>query len=65
MEEHFSTIWQQWHNYLVEWTRDKAPKLAVILVLAFIFVRLLGIITNKVVALAEKTAIAERCAPSR
>src|SRR6185312_11038597 len=56
MEEHFSTIWQQWHNYLVEWTRDKAPKLAVILVLAFIFVRLLGIITNKVVALAEKTS---------
>jgi small conductance mechanosensitive channel len=56
MEEHFSTIWQQWHNYLVEWTRDKAPKLAVILVLAFIFVRLLGIITNKVVALAEKNS---------
>lgn len=56
MEEHFSTIWQQWHNNLVEWTRDKAPKLAVILVLAFIFVRLLGIITNKVVALAEKNS---------
>jgi small conductance mechanosensitive channel len=56
MEEHFSNIWQQWHNYLVEWTRDRAPKLVVILVLAFIFVRLLGIITRKVVALAEKNS---------
>jgi small-conductance mechanosensitive channel len=56
MEERFGNIWQQWHNYLVEWTRDRAPKLAVILILAFIFVRLLGIITNKVVALAERNS---------
>lgn len=54
MEEKFSNIWQYWHNYLVAWTRDRAPKLLVILVLAFIFVRLLGLITRKLVALSEK-----------
>ena len=56
MEEQFSSNWHYWHNYLVVWTRDKAPKLLVILVLAFIFVRLLGLITRKVVALSEKTS---------
>ena len=56
MEERFGNIWHQWHNYLVEWVRDRAPKLVVILVLAFIFVRLLGVITNKVVELAERTS---------
>jgi small-conductance mechanosensitive channel len=54
MEEKFSNIWHEWHNYLVAWTRDRAPKLVVILVLAFIFVRLLGLITRKLVALSEK-----------
>ncbi|HET9839771.1 MAG TPA: mechanosensitive ion channel family protein [Candidatus Angelobacter sp.] len=56
MEEKFSTIWHSWHNYLVAWTRDKAPKLVVLLVLAFIFVRLLGLITRKVVALTERSS---------
>ncbi|HZD95263.1 MAG TPA: mechanosensitive ion channel domain-containing protein, partial [Candidatus Sulfotelmatobacter sp.] len=45
-----------WHNYLVTWTRDKAPKLLVILVLAFVFVRLLGLITRKLIALSEKSS---------
>src|SRR6185312_9138525 len=56
MNESFGNIWQQWHSYLVGWTRDRAPKLVVILVLAFIFVRLLGVITRKVVVLAEKNS---------
>src|SRR5215467_695417 len=55
MEEKFSNIWHAWHNYLIAWTRDRAPKLLVILVLAFILVRLLGLITRKIVALSEKT----------
>jgi small-conductance mechanosensitive channel len=55
MEEKFSNIWHEWHNYLVAWTRDRAPKLLVILVLAFILVRLLGLITRKIVALSERT----------
>lgn len=56
MEDQFSNIWHQWHNYLVVWTRDRAPKLLVILVLAFILVRLLGLITRKIVALSERTS---------
>jgi small conductance mechanosensitive channel len=55
MEEKFSTIWHYWHNYLVAWTRDRAPKLIVILVMAFIFVRLLRLITRKLVALSERS----------
>ena len=55
MEEQFNSICHQWHNYLVAWTRDRAPKLLVILVLAFILVRLLGLMTRKVVALTERT----------
>jgi moderate conductance mechanosensitive channel len=54
MEEKFSNIWHYWHNYLVTWTRDRAPKLLLILILAFVFVRLLGLITRKLVALSEK-----------
>jgi moderate conductance mechanosensitive channel len=54
MEEKFSNIWHHWHDYLVAWTRDKAPKLLVILLLAFIFVRLLNLVTRKLVALSEK-----------
>jgi moderate conductance mechanosensitive channel len=56
MQEHFSEIWQRWHDYLVQWTRDRAPKLVIILVLAFIFVRLLGLITRKVVALSDRSS---------
>jgi small-conductance mechanosensitive channel len=55
MEEQFSHIWRHWHDYLVTWTRDKAPKLLVILALAFILVRLLGLVTRKLVALSERS----------
>jgi moderate conductance mechanosensitive channel len=54
METKFGNILHEWHNYMVEWTRDRAPKLAIILVLAFVFIRLLGIITRKLVALSGK-----------
>jgi len=56
MEERFGDILHQWHNYMVAWTRDRAPKLLVILGLAFIFVRLLGLIGNRVVAFSERRA---------
>jgi small conductance mechanosensitive channel len=38
----------------VAWTRDRAPKLLVILLLAFIFVRLLNLVTRKMVAFSER-----------
>jgi small conductance mechanosensitive channel len=56
MEDQFSSLWQNWHHDLVVWTRDDAPKLVVILVLAFVFVRILGLVTRKLVTLTEKSA---------
>jgi small conductance mechanosensitive channel len=56
MQEQFSNNWHYWHDALVKWTRDSAPRVIVILVLAFIFVRLLGLITRKVVAFSEKNS---------
>jgi small conductance mechanosensitive channel len=54
MKEQFGNIWRDWHDYLVRWTRDSAPKLLGILILAFVLVRLLGLLTRKLVALSEK-----------
>lgn len=56
MEDQFSNLWQNWHKDLVAWTRDRAPKLLIILLLAFVFVRLLNLITRKLVSIAEKSA---------
>jgi moderate conductance mechanosensitive channel len=56
MEDKFSDIWNKWHHDLVWWTRARAPKILVILVLAFIFVRLLRLVTRKIVALSERSA---------
>ncbi|HMF91304.1 MAG TPA: mechanosensitive ion channel family protein [Candidatus Angelobacter sp.] len=54
MDLKFSNIWHEWHDYMVTWTRDRAPKLLIILVVAFIFVRLLGVITRRIIAFSEK-----------
>ncbi len=54
MDLNFSNIWHEWHNYLVTWTRDRAPKLLLILFMAIVFVRLLSLITKKLVSLSEK-----------
>ena len=56
MEDQFSNLWNNWHKDLVEWTRNTAPKLLLILVLAFLLVRLLNFATRKVVGLSEKTS---------
>ena len=52
----FSNIWHKWHHDLVWWTSERAPKTLVILLLAFVFVRLLGLITRKAVALSERSS---------
>jgi moderate conductance mechanosensitive channel len=54
MQIRFENILHDWQNDTEVWIRDRAPKLAIILVLAFIFVRLLGMITRKVIALSDK-----------
>ena len=56
MEDQFNNVWHKWHHDLVWWTSERAPKLLVILVLAFIFVRLLGLITRKLIALSERSS---------
>lgn len=56
MDKRFSNIWPHWHNRLVDWTQDTAPKIAVILIVAFIFVRILNMISRRAIALAEKRA---------
>ncbi len=56
MEKQFSNIWPHWHNRLVDWTQDTAPKIAVILIVAFIFVRLLNTISRRAITMAEKRA---------
>jgi small conductance mechanosensitive channel len=56
MEEKFGNILHEWHNYLVAWTRDRAPKLIVILLVAFVFVRILGAITRRITAFSERRA---------
>lgn len=52
----FSDIWHKWHHDLVWWTSNRGPKLIVLLVLAFIFVRLLGFMTRRVNALSERSS---------
>src|SRR5215472_13213246 len=54
MEDQFGNLWHNWHKDLVAWTRDTGPKLLLILLLAFLLVRLLNFATRKVVALSEK-----------
>jgi moderate conductance mechanosensitive channel len=52
----FSDIWHKWHHDLVWWTSNRAPKLIVLLLLAFIFVRLLGFMTRRVNALGDRSS---------
>jgi small-conductance mechanosensitive channel len=54
MEDQFSNLWHHWHQDLVNWTRDRAPKLVVILLVSFVFLRLLGVMTRKLVSMSEK-----------
>ncbi len=54
MEDQFSNLWHNWHHDLAVWTRDSAPKLIVIVALSFVFLRLLGVMTRKLVSMSEK-----------
>lgn len=56
MEQTLSNIFHDWSNYLVTWTRDRAPRLLIILVVSFILARVLMSVTNRIIALSEKRA---------
>jgi moderate conductance mechanosensitive channel len=54
MQIRFENILHDWQNDTEMWIRVRAPKLLIILLLAFIFVRLLGMITRKLMAMSGK-----------
>lgn len=54
MKFDFNNLINAWHDDLVQWVRNVAPKLLLILILAFVAVRLLGLLSRKVVEVSEK-----------
>ena len=56
MEDRFDHLWQDWHQDLVHFARYDIPKLIAILLLAFILIRLLGVVTRKLIGLARRSS---------
>ncbi|HXB22478.1 MAG TPA: mechanosensitive ion channel family protein [Candidatus Solibacter sp.] len=50
----WENLLRDWHDDLIWWARHGVPRLLVIFLLAFCLVRILGIITRKVVELSKK-----------
>lgn len=57
MEPRFQNLWHDWHDDLIRFARYDVPKLIGILLLAFILVRLLTLITHKMVELSKHRAV--------
>jgi small-conductance mechanosensitive channel len=57
MEQRFQDLWQDWHDDLIRFARYDVPKLLAILFLSFILIRLLTIITRKIVELSKDGAV--------
>jgi small conductance mechanosensitive channel len=58
MEPKIQDLVHDWHDDLIWWARHDVPRLIVIFVLAFIFIRILGIVTRKVVEFSKKNQAA-------
>jgi small-conductance mechanosensitive channel len=56
MEPRFQNLWHEWHDDLVRFSRHDAPKLIVVVLLAFIFIRLLGAISRKLIQLTDRNS---------
>ena len=56
MRLNFHNLLSGWHDDLIGWTRNSAPKLLVILIAAFVSVRILGLLTRKVVEISERNS---------
>ena len=52
--EKWTNLLHDWHDDLIWWARHGVPRLIVIFLLAFFLIRILGIITRKVVELSKK-----------
>jgi small conductance mechanosensitive channel len=57
MEPRLQDLWHDWHDDLLRFARYDVPKLLAILLLAFILVRLLSIITTKMVELSKRRSV--------
>ncbi|HKE32224.1 MAG TPA: mechanosensitive ion channel family protein [Candidatus Angelobacter sp.] len=57
MQPRFHDLWQGWHDDLIVFARHQLPKLLAILLLAFILIRVLRIITRKMVELSRQKAV--------
>jgi small conductance mechanosensitive channel len=56
MHLRFYDLWQDWHDDLILFAREKVPKLLALLLVAFILTRLLTIATRKIVELSKRKA---------
>ena len=56
MHLRFYDLWQDWHDDLILFSREKVPKLLALLLVAFILTRLLTIATRKIVELSRRKA---------
>ncbi|HEY6352212.1 MAG TPA: mechanosensitive ion channel family protein [Candidatus Angelobacter sp.] len=57
MEPRFHDLWHEWHDDLIVFARHQLPKLLAILLIAFILIRLLGIITRKMVEIGRRKSL--------
>ena len=57
MEPRVENLWQDWHQDLIRFARYDLPKLLAILLLAFILIRLLSVITRKMVEFSKRTSL--------
>lgn len=57
MEPRFHDLWRDWHDDLIVFARHQLPKLLAILLIAFILIRLLGVVTRKMVEITRRKAV--------
>jgi len=57
MDPQFQNLWQDWQDDLTHFVRYGVPKLIAIILVAFIMVRLLTIITRKIIELSKRGAV--------
>jgi small conductance mechanosensitive channel len=55
MEPRFHDLWRLWHDDSITFLRQKVPKLIAILLVAFILIRLLNLVTRKIVDVSKRT----------
>jgi moderate conductance mechanosensitive channel len=57
MQLRFQNLWEDWHDDLIRFARYDLPKLLAIVILAFILIRLLNVITRKMVEFSKRTSL--------